>query len=254
MANLTPTPGGFSPNVYRLETTDPVLGGETGVMNKQAKQLIANDIDLKAIADSAGKRALRNVQSINTLGDPLTLGNFLNGSVIYLAAGTDQFNLIDITNNVAFPEAPADGVFTAGRVSWTRVINGGIAINKPAGMVMYYSGADLVSGDADDTGSPAVIWVQSGAVVDIYVKNNTALVTANLPSTGPGFKTGMMVKWGTVAAVLDTTWWINCDGTAISRSTYAELFAVIGTAYGVGDGTTTFNIPNDPGFMIRHRD
>jgi hypothetical protein len=38
--------------------------------------------------------------------------------------------------------------------------------------------------------------------------------------------------------------WLVCDGSAISRTTYAELFDVIGTTYGVGDGTTTFNLPN----------
>jgi microcystin-dependent protein len=38
--------------------------------------------------------------------------------------------------------------------------------------------------------------------------------------------------------------WLVCDGSAISRTTYAELFDVIGTTYGVGDGTTTFNLPD----------
>lgn len=36
-----------------------------------------------------------------------------------------------------------------------------------------------------------------------------------------------------------------CNGSAISRTTYASLFAVIGTTYGVGDGSTTFNLPNE---------
>lgn len=35
-----------------------------------------------------------------------------------------------------------------------------------------------------------------------------------------------------------------CDGSAISRTTYSTLFSVIGTTYGVGDGSTTFNLPN----------
>jgi microcystin-dependent protein len=35
-----------------------------------------------------------------------------------------------------------------------------------------------------------------------------------------------------------------CDGSAISRTTYADLYAVIGTTYGTGDGSTTFNLPN----------
>lgn len=34
------------------------------------------------------------------------------------------------------------------------------------------------------------------------------------------------------------------DGTAVSRTTYDKLFAVIGTTYGPGDGSTTFNLPN----------
>ena len=38
--------------------------------------------------------------------------------------------------------------------------------------------------------------------------------------------------------------WLLCDGSAVSRTTYAELFAKIGTIHGVGDGTTTFNLPN----------
>lgn len=38
--------------------------------------------------------------------------------------------------------------------------------------------------------------------------------------------------------------WLDCDGSAISRTDYADLFAAIGTTYGSGDGSTTFNIPD----------
>jgi microcystin-dependent protein len=38
--------------------------------------------------------------------------------------------------------------------------------------------------------------------------------------------------------------WLVCDGSAVSRTTYDALFAVIGTAYGAGDGSTTFNLPD----------
>lgn len=38
--------------------------------------------------------------------------------------------------------------------------------------------------------------------------------------------------------------WLLCDGTAINRTTYANLFALIGTTYGSGNGTTTFNVPD----------
>jgi len=45
--------------------------------------------------------------------------------------------------------------------------------------------------------------------------------------------------------------WILCNGSAISRTTYSDLFAAIGTSYGTGDGSTTFNLPNYSGAFLR---
>ncbi|HET8871838.1 MAG TPA: phage tail protein [Aquabacterium sp.] len=41
--------------------------------------------------------------------------------------------------------------------------------------------------------------------------------------------------------------WLLCDGSAVSRTTYAALFAAVGTTFGAGDGSTTFNLPNGAG-------
>jgi microcystin-dependent protein len=48
--------------------------------------------------------------------------------------------------------------------------------------------------------------------------------------------------------------WLICDGSAVSRTTYANLFSVIGTTYGNGDGSTTFNVPNLKGKVIVGQD
>lgn len=53
------------------------------------------------------------------------------------------------------------------------------------------------------------------------------------------------------AAASAPSGWLLCDGAAVSRTTYAELFAAIGTTYGVGDGPTTFNLPNAQGVFLR---
>ena len=45
--------------------------------------------------------------------------------------------------------------------------------------------------------------------------------------------------------------WLLCQGTAINRTTYATLFAVISTTYGTGDGSTTFNLPDMRGVFAR---
>jgi len=48
--------------------------------------------------------------------------------------------------------------------------------------------------------------------------------------------------------------WLLCDGSAVSRATYAALFAVTGTAYGAGDGSTTFNLPDLRGRVVAGKD
>ena len=50
------------------------------------------------------------------------------------------------------------------------------------------------------------------------------------------------------------TGWLECNGGAVSRTTYAALFAVIGTLWGIGDGSTTFNLPETRGEFIRGYD
>jgi len=52
---------------------------------------------------------------------------------------------------------------------------------------------------------------------------------------------GSIVAFGGTSA---PTGWLMCDGSAVSRTTYADLFAVLGTTYGNGNGSTTFNLPN----------
>ena len=50
------------------------------------------------------------------------------------------------------------------------------------------------------------------------------------------------------------TGWLFCDGAAVNRTIYTTLFGIIGTTYGVGDGSTTFNIPDLRGRAIAGRD
>ena len=71
-----------------------------------------------------------------------------------------------------------------------------------------------------------------------------ALEAATIP-------TGGITMYGAGSA---PTGWLLCDGSAVSRTTYAGLFAVISTTYGVGNGTTTFNLPNLKGRVPVGRD
>lgn len=67
-------------------------------------------------------------------------------------------------------------------------------------------------------------------------------VLTDLAAVGAGGPpSGSIIAYGGSSA---PTGYLLCDGSAVSRSTYSDLFAVLGTTYGVGDGSTTFNLPD----------
>lgn len=102
-------------------------------------------------------------------------------------------------------------------------------------------------------------WYNSAAGTWVYVASGSAILTlaptggtignltvTNLTVTGTfsvaaNRLVGEMVDYGGSAA---PALWLLAYGQAISRTTYASLFGIIGTTFGVGDGTTTFNVPD----------
>jgi len=56
-----------------------------------------------------------------------------------------------------------------------------------------------------------------------------------------GIPTATIVPWSDSSI---PSGFLECNGSAVSRSTYANLFAIVGTTYGSGDGSTTFNVPD----------
>lgn len=82
----------------------------------------------------------------------------------------------------------------------------------------------------------------------------TGFVAAAVTAAGGG---GSSIPPGVVmpyAGTLPPSGYLLCDGSAVSRSTYAALFSVVGTIYGTGDGTTTFNLPDMRGRVAVGKD
>ena len=92
---------------------------------------------------------------------------------------------------------------------------------------------------------PNLIPVQ--AEIDAIDIRITDLETAIASITG--LPIGAVTIWTSLISL--PIGYLECTGTAISRTTYNQLFAIIGTRYGVGDGSTTFNLPNYQGLVPR---
>jgi microcystin-dependent protein len=96
-----------------------------------------------------------------------------------------------------------------------------------------------IGGNLYVAGTSTFVGIPTGPTAS-FATNTTQLATTAfvLANANPA---GGIVMWPTGTA---PTGWLLCAGAAVSRSTYAALFAVIGTTFGAGDGTTTFNLPN----------
>jgi len=93
----------------------------------------------------------------------------------------------------------------------------------------------------------------TGAEPDTLTLGDLETRVAALETALAAVQTGV-VQVGTIVpfgATTPPTGFRLCDGSAVSRSQYADLFAAIGTAWGSGDGATTFNLPDLRGRFLR---
>lgn len=110
---------------------------------------------------------------------------------------------------------------------------------------MYYNTTDnkIYTATAENTWDSGNIPRYDGFYVNkennaIYYYNGETLSGINSIDTTP---IGMIMQY---AGVSIPERWMKCEGQTLSRTDYSELFSVIGTTYGSGDGSTTFNLPN----------
>lgn len=93
--------------------------------------------------------------------------------------------------------------------------------------------------------------IVAGNVTDVLYDGTEFQLLTTVPlssTTGAFVPTGTMALWPVTSL---PTGWLECTGAAVSRATYADLFAIIGTTYGSGDGSTTFNLPDMRGQFAR---
>lgn len=81
-----------------------------------------------------------------------------------------------------------------------------------------------------------------GGLVDADISATAAIAASKISGLGAyTLPSGVVVDY---AGGVVPSGWLACDGSAVSRTTYAALFAAIGTTHGSGDGSTTFNLPD----------
>jgi microcystin-dependent protein len=84
--------------------------------------------------------------------------------------------------------------------------------------------------------------------MSLIISGDAGITFPNGQTQDSPFPSGMVCHFGNTTP---PTGWLQCNGAAVSRATYAALFTAIGTVYGSGDGSTTFNLPDARGMFLR---
>jgi microcystin-dependent protein len=184
--------------------------------------------------------------------DYATISNIQDGTGFYVGTVGGTVDVITLTNSPALTSYSAGQMFSF-ISSGANTTNVTVNISALGAKAITKNGATaLVAGDIP--ASALVVIQYDGTQFQLVTVNvnplssitglGTGVATALAVSlaNGGGFApTGTLLDFAGTAA---PTGFLGCDGAAISRTTYAALFTAIGTTWGVGDGATTFNVPN----------
>ena len=191
---------------------------------------------------SANSRLYLNKSNNNTpadfidVGIPPTNGSVVNTMIAIGGVTGDRVNFAfnSVTSSPGNRQNAHLKIGTSGAASNTSILLGSQNTTSNVSIVKLHGGV------AEDAG------------ISIFDQNNKyAPISANLISqstiqgtdtdVAPLIPAGSVIAWSGSSI---PSGWLACDGTAVSRTTYAALFAITSTDYGVGDGSTTFNLPD----------
>lgn len=228
-------------------TADVDFGSSFGLKAKYLISKTANPASAGylrlAKTDSVAFRNTANSANLLLTIDGSDMLTF-NGSVLGLTSlAHNQIYIGDVSNEPASVAMSGDATIAAsgaltianGAINNAKVASGAaIAVNKLAAQTVSRAIATDSSGFLTPSATTATeLGYVNGVTSSIQTQIN-AISAVTVPS-------GVMVDFGGIAA---PTGWLLCDGSAVSRTTYANLFTAIGVVWGSGDGSTTFNLPN----------
>lgn len=210
------------PDVYQLERADPVDAGTggNGVSNLQAKQLTERTDFLKNQIEAAGGPVVQT----NT-GSTLTVADV--GKKFVVGAGSQTFIL------------PLANTCKSGAIIEVVARIGSVTVQR--------QGSDTILKDD----SVSSITIADNQFVKFACNGTNAWVVIArgfIENYVPPVAVGSVIMHAGSTAPQG---YLECDGAVISRTTFADLFAVIGTTYGAGNGVSTFKLPDLRGEFVR---
>jgi microcystin-dependent protein len=194
------------------------------------------------------------------------------GTGVTLANGKIQGIFSDASETYAFTPP----ISSAGVIALDTELDAIAGLTSAADRLPYYTGSGTAAlatftaagralvDDADASAQRTTLGLGTSAVLDVGTTASKVVQlngSAQLPAVDGSLLTNLpsstAVPTGTVlpyAGSSAPTSYLFCDGSNVSRTTYATLFGIVSTVYGVGDGSTTFTLPDLRGRFVAGRD
>ena len=220
-----------SPNAIANSAVTAGLNGKEPTITLTASRAVITDANGKVAASTVTSTELGYVSGVTS-----AIQTQLNGKepTITLTASraviSDANGKIDVSSTTSTELGYVHGV--------TSDIQTQINAKADDNAVVHLASAETISGVKTFSASPKV--PTAGITSDDTTAASTAFVRDIMPA-------GVIVPF---AGTTVPAGYLLCDGSAVSRTTYADLFAAIGTTYGAGDGNTTFNLPNISDYAV----
>lgn len=190
------------------------------------------------VNDSGTSKKVTGAQILSYVEGEISSSPTLTGQVFFddgTAAAPSITNTGDSNTGIYFSNPDEIG-FTTGGINRVSIDSNGSLVTT----------GTIELGHATDT---TISRVSAGVIaVEGQTLATESYVTSSVSSAIP---TGSVMPF---AGTTEPSGWLLCFGQEVSRTTYAALFAIISTTYGVGNGSTTFNLPDLRGRVIAGQD
>ncbi len=215
-------------------STGAILGSEQGLV------VLSNDVQAKANATQLVDRSLvtqpHQLPTIETIANSAVEDMPLTGLFIQTGGATTR-NQYQIRFLGAWLTWLVSRLFESGGVS-------GDVMIKQSG-----TDYDKAWGNLGNNSTTVTNIANNATFVSTLLANTTfvnSIITQAITNSPGVITEALEVGFMRIhpATAMPSAKWLRCDGSAISRTTYSTLFSLVGTTYGVGDGSTTFNIPD----------
>ena len=215
-----------------MANTNYTLSNLNGLLDEARNMVLivtgTNNTTYQVIAPLVSKMYV--VTNNTTGGNAITIGAS-SGSVVTIPNGTTAQVYCDGSTGFYSAQTGSAGNFTVNgnfTVTGNQTDTGNLTVG---GTFTANNAATFAVGPTAPTATTGTNTTQLAT---------TAFVNASIAAS-PSTVSGAILMWPTASA---PSGYLLCDGTAVSRTTYATLFALFGTTFGTGDGSTTFNLPN----------